>query len=183
MKRQIATLLMSTSLVLSLASVASADSSSIDNTSSADSSEVQVINLGTTGNDAYLPSTPETITDNTNSVITPMSTDGQNISYSFRGVDDHIWSSSPLPIHRSGKISLTLVQESIRSEPAIVNYQFMTKDYKNKSEVIQVNGNIKGGDERTITFYDVPKGTADNPVYLYIGNHTGYPISGNGYTK
>ncbi|WDM23485.1 hypothetical protein [Paenibacillus polymyxa] len=92
MKRQIATLLMSTSLVLSLASVASADSSSIDNTSSAASSEVQVINLGTTGNDAYLPSTSQTLTDNSNYVITPMSTDGQNMSYSFRKLSDQIFS-------------------------------------------------------------------------------------------
>ncbi|AJW69190.1 hypothetical protein GMA19_01535 [Paenibacillus polymyxa E681] len=188
MKRQIATLLMSTSLVLSLASVASAESSSIDNTSSAASSEVQVINLGTTGNDAYLSSSPQIITDDSNSVITPMSTDGQNISYSFKKLSDQIFSSSPLPVHRYGNISLTVVQDSgISSIPADVNYQFLTKDYKKKSSVVKVYGNVNG---KTITFSDVPQGTASNPVYLLIGNHTGtdgdgyqIQISGNGYTN
>ncbi|MGP0577871.1 hypothetical protein ACTP13_12780 [Paenibacillus peoriae] len=187
MKRQIATLLMSTSLVLSLASVASADSSSIDNTSSAASSEVQVINLGTTGNDAYLTSNPQVITAD-NSVITPMDTNGQNISYSFRNVSDQIFSSSPLPVHRYGNISLTVVQDSgISSIPAEVNYQFLTKDYKKKSSVIKVYGNVNG---KTLNFSDVPQGTASNPVYLLIGNHTGtdgdgyqIKISGNGYTN
>jgi ABC-type uncharacterized transport system permease subunit len=189
MKKQIAALLMSTSLVLPIAAVASADSSSIDNSSTAVSSsnsEVQVINLGTSGNDAYLASDPPVLTDNSKkSIITPMDTDGQNISYSFRDVSNQVWSSSPLPIHRSGKISVTLVQDTYSSsKPARVNYQFITKDFKNKSDIIQVYGNIKDGDDTTITFYNVPKGTASNPVYLLIGNHSDAEyISGNGYTK
>ncbi|MFK4343198.1 MULTISPECIES: hypothetical protein [Paenibacillus] len=60
----------------------------------------------------------------------------------------------------------------------------MTKDYKNKSDTVQVYGNISDGNKTTITFYNVPKGTSDNPVYLLIGNHSGgISISGNGYTK
>ncbi|MBE0343828.1 hypothetical protein E4V51_27490 [Paenibacillus sp. 28ISP30-2] len=147
MKKQIAALLMSTSLVLPIGAVASADSSSIDNSSAAVSSsnsEVQVINLGTSGNDAYLASNPPLLTDNSNnSIITPMSTDGQNMSYSFSNVSSLVWSRSPLPTHRYGKISLKVVQDTgSRSTPAVANYQFLTKDYKNKSEVIQVNGNV-----------------------------------------
>ncbi|MET3212220.1 UNVERIFIED_CONTAM: hypothetical protein ABIC26_005242 [Paenibacillus sp. PvR008] len=185
MKKQIAALLMSTSLVLPIGAVASADSSSIDNSSAAVSSsnsEVQVINLGVTGNDAYLASNPPVLTDKSNDhIITPLATDGQNISYDFYRVSDRIWASSPLPTYRSGKISLTLVQDTgISSKPAVVNYQFLTKDYNKKSEVIQVNGNVNN---QTITFYDVPQGTASNPVYLLIGNHSGYEISGNGYTN
>ncbi|MGG1672986.1 hypothetical protein ACIFOE_20565 [Paenibacillus sp. NRS-1783] len=192
MKKKIAALLMSTSLVLPIAAVASADSSSIESASTAVSSsnsDVQVINLGTTGNDAYLASNPPVLSDKSNDhIVTPLATDGQNISYSFRKVTDKLWSSSPLPTHRSGKITLTIVQDSgISSMPAVVNYQFLTKDYQKKSEVIQVNGNVNS---KTITFYDVPQGTANNPVYLLIGNHSGndgsgYPIqiSGNGYTN
>ncbi|TKH41894.1 hypothetical protein C1I60_21535 [Paenibacillus terrae] len=187
MKKQIAALLMSTSLVLPIAAVASADSSSIESASTAVSSsnsDVQVINLGTTGNDAYLASNPPILTDNSkNSIITPMDTDGQNISYRFGNVSSQVWSSSPLPTHRSGKITLNVVQDTGSwGTPAVVNYQFLTKDFKKKSEVIQVNGNITG-DATTITFYDVPQGTSSNPVYLFITNQTKLSISGNGYTK
>ncbi|MFB5674972.1 hypothetical protein ACE3NQ_18260 [Paenibacillus terreus] len=190
MKKQIAALLMSTSLVLPMAAVASAESSSSDdvliNATNSDS-EVSITNLGPSGNDAYFASNPSVFTDKSNdSIIKPMDTDGQNMSYKFSGVRSNIHSKDPLPVHRYGKISLTLVQTTGPASrvPAAATYQFATLDGSLKSDAILVDGEVTSP-AKTITFSNVPKGTASKPVYLFIVNKTsdGREISGNGYTN
>lgn len=189
MKKQIAALLMSTSLVLPMTAVASANSSPAEDVSVTEISsdtEVTITNLGPSASDAFFASNPSTFTDNYSSpIISPMDTDGQNISYEFDDVSYYVWSKDPLPTHRYGKIKLTVVQTTnIKDTSAVVEYQFTTKDGKKKSEAIQVVGNLTKKSQ-TITFYDVPQGTKDNPVYLLITNRTDGDVlvDGNGYTS
>lgn len=141
--------------------------------------------MGPDANDEYFASSTTSLTDKSSqSIIRPMDTDGQNISYSFGPVKYDIWSKDPLPAHRSGKISLTLVQNTgpASKVPATATYQFSTKDGSLKSDVMTVYGNANN---TTITFNNVPKGTSSKPVYLVIVNKTDdfREIWGNGYTK
>lgn len=172
MKKQVLATLFSLSLAIPLATTASASNVT-------ENSNITITNLGNTGGVSFLNSN-----DNQSSSISPMATDGKNISYEFSYVEGTIWSSSPLPTNRSGTVTLHVVQRAVGGKgPAVVNYQFSTKDYKQQSSVIQVNGDLTSNSS-TITFTNVPKGTASNPVYLYIGNHTSNAqISGNGYTS
>ncbi|WP_307591182.1 hypothetical protein [Paenibacillus wynnii] len=157
------------------------------------SDEPIVINLGKHGNDEYIPLNPMSAVEwkdassfLNSGVITPMSTDGQNIDWNFFDVNDRVWSTA-LPIHRYGSITIKLVQTSGTSTPASINYQFSTKDYTIQSDVVQVNGNVSSP-ATTITITHVPQGTAAKPLYLLIGNHTynssgtKINVSGNGYT-
>jgi hypothetical protein len=80
-------------------------------------------------------------------------------------------------------VPLTLVQTTDSSGiPAQVTYQFSNKSGTKKSSVIQVVGNLTSK-STTITFTDVPQGTASDPIYLIIVNKVSLPIRGNGYTS
>lgn len=188
MKKALTAFALTSALVLPSASFASAES--VPQPVSNSQSEVKVTNLGQSANDALFASQfPGVINNNDSNVIRPMSTDGQNLYYEFKQVSDNIWTDSNLPIHRSGTIKLTLVQSTGSwQHDATVTYQFATKDGSKKSSVIQVVGNIDSKNT-TITFTDVPKGTASNPVFLVIVNKTPknsagntMQIRGNGYT-
>ncbi|MEJ9165210.1 hypothetical protein, partial [Paenibacillus graminis] len=157
MKKQAIALLLSSAMVLPIAAVASADSSQTDvkptvtsavETAPVAADEPIVINLGPHGNDEFLalnPSSPVEWKDASrflsSGVISPLGTDGQNINWDFYDVSDKIWSTA-LPVHRSGSITLKLVQTTGTSTPASINYQFSTKDYTIQSDVVQVNGNV-----------------------------------------
>ncbi|MEC0169852.1 hypothetical protein [Paenibacillus graminis] len=202
MKKQAIALLLSSAMVLPIAAVASADSSQTDvkptvtsavETAPVAADEPIVINLGPHGNDEFLalnPSSPVEWKDASrflsSGVISPLGTDGQNINWDFYDVSDKIWSTA-LPVHRSGSITLKLVQTTGTSTPASINYQFSTKDYTIQSDVVQVNGNVSSP-ATTITITNVPQGTASKPLYLLIGNHTynssgnKVNVQGNGYT-
>ncbi|OME28893.1 hypothetical protein BSK63_23570 [Paenibacillus odorifer] len=184
-------------MVLPFTAVASADSNQTDvNTtviSAVAEDEPIVINLGKHGKDEFLalnPLPPVEWKDASgflySGLIAPRSTDGQNIDWNFSDVNDKVWTSA-LPIHRSGSITIKLVQTTGTSTKATVNYQFITDDYTIKSDVVQVVGNISSP-ATTITITNVPKGTALKPLKLLIGNHSynasniKVNVQGNGYT-
>jgi hypothetical protein len=197
MKKQALALALSATMVLPFAAVASADSSQTDVNTTANSAvaenapvvedEFIVINLGKHGNDEFLalnPLPPVEWKDASgflySGLIAPRSTDGQNIDWNFFDVSDKVWTSA-LPIHRSGSITIKVVQNTGTPTLADINYQFSTRDYTKQSDVSKVVGNITSP-AATITITNVPKGTASNPLFLLIGNHTGVKVSGNGYT-
>ncbi|MGF6357073.1 hypothetical protein ABIE27_005012 [Paenibacillus sp. 4624] len=169
MKKALVAFTLTAALVIPSASFASAESIVQPVTSS--QSEVQITNLGQNANDAFFASqsSKEVIhRGGDNYVISPMSTDGERLYYSFSGLTNYVWTDSNLPIHRSGAISITLVQTSGNSDQlAGVEYQFATKDGTKKSSVIRVVGNITDTNT-TINFSDVPAGTSKKPVYLLI---------------
>ncbi|MCZ1265401.1 hypothetical protein DC345_30230 [Paenibacillus taichungensis] len=190
MKKALAAFALTSALVIPSASFASAET--VIQPVSSNQSEVTITNLGQSANDSLFASQSQAAVINKGSdtsVITPMSTDGQNIYYEFKDVSSNIWSDSSLPLHRSGSISLTLVQSTGSwLNPATVSYQFATKDGSKKSSVLQVVGNVDSKNT-TLNFSDVPKGTASNPVFLIIVNKTPknsagntMQIYGNGYT-
>ncbi|KZE65196.1 hypothetical protein AV545_04530 [Paenibacillus jamilae] len=161
MKKQIAVFLMSTSLILPIGAVASAEQ--VSPSSSPDIIPNEVIS--------------------TSRDVSPTATDGNNINWDFMRVSDFV-KSTPLPIHRSGTVTVHFVQNSNNSSyPAVVTYQFVSQDGVKRSTAIQRTGNFTDT-AGTITFTNVPKGTEDNPIYLHIINNTGHNIQiwGNGYT-
>ncbi|WP_411347921.1 hypothetical protein [Paenibacillus sp. WLX2291] len=180
MKKTTMVLILSTSMLLSGASLASAQSTT-DSTDQATNSASNPIVL--------TPVSPSDFNGSINSgnvkgsVMSPLDTDGQNISYSFGHFTDYVRSSSPLPAHRYGTIRLQIAQTTNTDKnPANLTYVFQSTDAKLKSSNYVVSGN-KNGD--IITFTNVPKGTADKPIYLYIYNtntSSTVRLSGNGHT-
>lgn len=186
MKKALTAFALTSALVIPSASFASAET--VIQPVSSNQSEVQITNLGQNANDAFFASqSPKEVINRggDTSVISPMSTDGERLYYSFSGLTNYVWTDSNLPIHRSGAISITLVQTSGNSSyPAGVEYQFATKDGSKKSSVVRVVGNITDTNT-TINFSDVPKGTASNPVFLLISKVSAGSVSirGNGTTS
>lgn len=133
------------------------------------------------GASATSPVTPQEPSTNKAS-ISPLSTDGRNISYDFYALEKHIW-VGPLPTSTYGTVPLTVVQYTPKwFNDADITYQFSTKDGSKKSSVKEVIGDLEST-SKTITFNDVPQGTSDKPVYLVIVNKSGAIAYGNGYTS
>lgn len=107
-------------MVLPIASVASANNSLIDEstttvTAPIGENEPVIIDLGLTGNDDLFALNPllapvkwkDSSSFLNSSIITPMSTDGQNLNWDFYDVSSLVWSTA-LPNHRYGSISAKL---------------------------------------------------------------------------
>lgn len=177
MKKTTVALFLSTSVLLSTTSVALANDST---TVSQETYKVE--NQGTNlvnSNDfkgSFLPNSP------VNSGIGIMATDGTNMSYDFSNVTNEIRSSSPLPAHRYGTISMRIVQDtSLNNYPADMSYRFSSTDGSLRSNSIRVQGNKNG---EIITFTNVPKPQNGKPIYLFIYNNRTDKLitSGNGVT-
>ncbi|MCL6661795.1 hypothetical protein [Paenibacillus amylolyticus] len=192
MKKILTALALTTALVIPSTSYASAES--VTQPVSNDQSDVVITNLGGNTNYNWFSSLQkQSIKGGLDSnTIVPMAgggTDGQNMNYDFSDTWSNVWSRSPLPAHRYGRINLTLVQSTGNDKyPATVMYTFRNKSGNKSSSSIQVVGNIDRT-STTITFYNVPQGTESDPIYLYIenlskDNSAGKrpEIYGNGYT-
>jgi len=193
MKKQLFALAMSTALIVPTTTSVFAETAPVANESNSeatiDSSNVVITTLPPEAG-KILPSTNESGFQFSKSAgtFTPQSTDGQNLFFDYGPVSNQVRSTA-LPAHRSGQISLKLVQTTLdNSNQAYVQYQFANQSGSKKSSVIAVSGNISSP-ARNITFTNVPKGTASDPIYLYITNAIpknsgGYrpSITGNGQT-
>ncbi len=178
MKRNATTLILSLSIFLSSMTMVSAQSSTENTYSTNSVTNPTVLNPVAPGSF----NSPLTPTQVKNAGIGILATDGQNISYSFNNLTNRIVSNSPLPAHRYGTISLTIVQDTgLRQSPADITYRFMSTDGSLASSSVQVTGNENG---KKITITNVPKSTSGKPIYLFIFNNRSDQLitSGNGYT-
>lgn len=202
MKKKAIAMLLSSAMVLPVASVTSANTSvTVDVTPTTTvveaapvvQDELVITDLGKIDPKSYLeinPLSPVEWKDASRflniGVITPMATDGQNLNWDFYDVESLVWSTQ-LPAHRSGSINIKLVQNSgSSSAPATITYQFVSKDYSTYSSAVRVVGNISSP-ATSITIQNVPSGNP-KPMFLLIKNSTrnssdqSVKVRGNGYT-
>lgn len=178
MKKPTLALILSASLLLPGASLASAQSTTDSNDQATNSASNPIV---------LTPVSPSEFKgsinsgDRNGSGISILDTDGQNISYSFGNFRDFVRSSSPLPAHRYGTIRIQIAQSNFPSNtPPDLTYVFQSRDGKLQSSKYRISGERNGD---IITLSNVPKGTADKPIYLFIYNENGSSsLIGNGHT-
>ncbi|GLI04416.1 hypothetical protein YDYSG_04460 [Paenibacillus tyrfis] len=143
---------------------------------------VTITDLGPNANDALFASIASQSNNQNDMIIKPLATDGRNISYSFAQVSTFV-KTDALPTSTYGTVPLKLVQYTpSKSSVASFTYQFSNISGTKKTTVQQVTADIESPAE-TLTFYNVPEGTASDPIYLFIVQKgTDNFNFGNGYT-
>ncbi|MCE0453766.1 MULTISPECIES: hypothetical protein [Brevibacillus] len=134
------------------------------------------------GASAVSPATPQEVPAN-KALIKPSDTDGRNISY--HGSFHTRLIAGPLPISTYGTVPLTVVQYyPFSSDKPKLTYQFRNHSGTKASTKHHVPERYED-ENYTITFTDVPKGTKDEPIFLYIENAVSESrnVNVNGYTS